>query len=174
MRKQNVCTVTARHPLKKLPNQIDLRFFAKISFGDTLDGRANVSTGFDFVAIIYGNKIVWEEHLQSHHGMTVGRRGHGNALYEKMYRVSKLFLKIQRVALLKYYKDGLYYGEEYRKTKREGGKNWDIVYPNRDIFAILEKHPQFREMVRKLGTVLSKTKCGGYRINVTKGKTAPV
>lgn len=139
------------------PEEIDLRFLSMIGLGDTYNGGDDPVNGMSYQAVLYGNQIAWEKWAEYLMGSCEQRGSGGNELYRRMYFVARLYLKIQAVGRAKFFRERLKAGI-------------DTFYVNEDDLMSLWAHPQFMEMVRDFGLVLSPVKGDSNRITVSVTK----
>ena len=136
--------------------EVDLRFLNKISMGDTFDGEDTPYDGVAYTAILYGNQIAYEVYADYHMGSCEQRVKSGNKLYYNLYFASQLFLKVQAIGRHLFFRGEL----------KEGA---DTFYVNQGDVEVLQKHPQWKEMVRDFGLELQPTeKKDHFRVVVTK------
>lgn len=150
--------------LKKRLDRIDLRFFRTLYLSDTYDGKHAPAEGYQYRAVLYGNRVVWDLLKYYQDGMKMGRRERGSVFYFRMSRISDAFLKIAESARRQFFR------ERPRKgLSVEERKNANLVYISDDDLKILREHPQYQDAVDRLGTKLEPTiHSGNYRIIATK------
>ena len=148
--------------VEEQPENIDLRFLRRIFLSDTYNGEDAPTDGIRYEAIIYGNQIVcdWSKRYHDCYGM--GSKGEGAGVYFTMYEVSQVYLRILRIARCKYFR------EELPAVDNEG-RAADLIYISKEILEILQKHPQFKEMIRDFGLELVPVlETNDFRITVSK------
>lgn len=144
----------SRAPKKE--EDVDLRFLHLIRLGDTYNGEDNPVDGVAYKAVLYGNRIVWEEHSEYISGSCEQRWENGNPMYHSLYFSSRIYLKILEIGRAMYFRENIRHGD-------------DIFYINSGHLELLETHPQFREMVEDFGLeLLSTLESGRFQVKVTK------
>ena len=140
-------------------NALDLRFFSMVLLTDTFDGKSAPYDGVSYRAVLYGNQIVWERFKQYDHGSGVGTQEGGDERFYMMYRVAEVYKKVLLIA-----------GRKFRKGNQDHERA-DLVACYAEELAILQQHPQYRELVRDFGLKLfpqrGKNK-GWFRVTVSK------
>ncbi|MHB0978214.1 MAG: hypothetical protein ACYC1K_02305 [Minisyncoccota bacterium] len=137
--------------------EIDLRFLSMIRLGDTYNGGDDPSDGMSYQAVLYGNQIAWERWEQYLMGSREQKGSGGNELYRQMYFVARLYLKIQAIGRAKFFREMIKAG-------------MDTFYVNEDDLMSLWAHPQFKEMVKGFGLLLSPVKGEPNRFTVSVTK----
>ncbi|OHA24620.1 MAG: hypothetical protein A3H57_01425 [Candidatus Taylorbacteria bacterium RIFCSPLOWO2_02_FULL_43_11] len=144
------------------PNKIDLRFLRLIYLADTYDGKGTPSDGHKYRAILYGNQIVYAWYKGYANGTGHDGYAAGSYLYDEMWVVSNIYLKIMEIAQRKFHR------QELPKGDSSVGEE-DLVFIPWKTLVVLRRHPQFRELKRFFGITLpwfpESSKC---RVKVSK------
>lgn len=130
----------SNHKLSSIdPNSYDLRFFREIRMSDAWDGKGRPTDGCSYIALFYGRQLVWERWKQQACSMGGPVREEGNPFFVRMYRLSRLYLKVVESAHRHYFNQG---------TEDEDS---DLIFLDDEDRKLLEAHPQFQYIVSKMG-----------------------
>ena len=150
--------ITLTDELQKMkPNEMDLRFFSAIHFGDTFDGYPNPANGMRYRGIFYGNQIVFAFKKMYHEGSGHGSQSEGSALFSHMYDVAMAYLEVQKIGGRQYWREPL-----PSRMTREKRKEVNRVLIDPDVLQTLKKHPQYRDLAASMGLKLVRVEKTSY------------
>lgn len=146
------------------PNEIDLRFFSQVHFGDTYNGGPNPIIGFRYLVTFYGNQPVHAFFKRYDESGGFGSGTQGSELFSRMYGVARAFLEIQGIAQRKYRKE-----PSPSETESGGEEKTDQVWIKDEELEILLAHPQYQDIEAVMGIRLTRIeKSGKVFVDVTK------